>query len=254
MIKSLWNDAEAAKYTNDDLAMRVYTSRLLGADESLVLHGGGNTSVKSTITNIFGEKEEIIYVKGSGWDLGTIEKPGFAPVRMDTLLKLAKLDTLSDTDMVNYERAAMIDPNAPTPSIEAILHALIPFKYVDHTHTDAVVTVTNTPNGKDKIKEIYGDSVVIVDYVMPGFILAKTVYEAIKNCDWSKTKGIVLLNHGLFSFANDAKVSYENMIEMVARAEKYIADNGKKASMQEPKPFEPLILANIRQAVSKIAS
>jgi len=252
MIKSLWNDTEAAKYTNDDLAMRVYTSRLLGADDTLVLHGGGNTSVKSTITNIFSEKEEIIYVKGSGWDLATIEKPGFAPVRMDMLLKLAKLETLSDTDMVNYERAAMIDPNAPTPSIEAILHAIIPFKYVDHTHTDAVVTVTNTPNGKDKIKEIYGNSVVIIDYVMPGFILAKTVYEATKNIDWSKTKGIVLLNHGLFSFADDAKTSYENMIEMVSMAEKYIQQKGKKLETKEPKSFEPLMLASIRQSVSRL--
>jgi rhamnose utilization protein RhaD (predicted bifunctional aldolase and dehydrogenase)/NAD(P)-dependent dehydrogenase (short-subunit alcohol dehydrogenase family) len=225
----------------------------LGADDTLVLHGGGNTSVKSTITNIFGELEEIIYVKGSGWDLATIEKAGFAPVRMDTLLKLAQLETLSDTNMVNYERAAMIDPNAPTPSIEAILHAIIPFKYVDHTHTDAVVTVTNTPNGKDKIRQIYGESILILDYVMPGFVLAKAVYEATKVINWSKTKGIVLMNHGLFSFADDAKESYENMIEMVAQAEKYIEQNGKKVMLNEPSPFVPLELAKIRNEVSKIA-
>lgn len=253
MIKSLWNDAEAVKYINDDLAMRVYTSRLLGADESLVLHGGGNTSVKSTITNIFGENEEIIYVKGSGWDLGTIEKAGFSPVRMQILLKLAQLESLSDTDMLNYERAAMIDPNAPVPSIEAILHAIVPFKYVDHTHTDALVTITNTPNGKEKVLQIYGDSVVVIDYVMPGFILAKTVYEATKNSDWSKIKGIVLMNHGLFSFADDAKKSYENMIDMVATAEEYIKTNAKYTHLKQPIEFDELEVAKIRKEVSVAA-
>ncbi len=147
-MKSLWNDKEAKKLKKDLLKQRVYTSRLLGANEDLVMHGGGNTSVKITEKNLFGESEELLYVKGSGWDLGTIEAEGFAPVRMDTLLKMANLDDLSDMDMVKYQRAAMTNPSAPNPSVEAILHAIIPFTFVDHTHADAIVTITNSPNGK----------------------------------------------------------------------------------------------------------
>ena len=145
-MKSLYNDKEASEFKTD-LDLRVYTSRLLGQDTSLVLHGGGNTSVKSTATNLFGETEDILYVKGSGWDLATIEAQGFAPVKMEMLLKMAELTELSDTDMVKYQRLAMTDPSAPNPSVEAILHAIIPFKFVDHTHADAVVTITNTIGG-----------------------------------------------------------------------------------------------------------
>ena len=174
MIKNLWSDKEASQF-KDDLALRVYTSRLLGQNSSLVLHGGGNTSVKITETNIVGEQEDVLYVKGSGWDLISIEKAGFSPVRMKHMLKLAKLDKLSDPQMVNELKTQLTNSSAPAPSVETILHAILPFKYVDHTHADAVVTITNTKNGKDKIKQIYGDKVVIVPYVMPGFDLAKDV-------------------------------------------------------------------------------
>ena len=139
-MKSLWDNETASTYKND-LDLRVYTSRLLGANSFLVLHGGGNTSVKTKVKNFFGEEEDVLYVKGSGWDLGTIEAAGFAPVKMDTLLKMAKLDSLSDSDMVKYQRAAMLDPTAPNPSVEAILHAIIPFKFVDHTHADSMVAI-----------------------------------------------------------------------------------------------------------------
>lgn len=147
-MKSLWNDKDAKKIGDDDLGLRVYTSRLLGAEPSLVLHGGGNTSVKSGHRNIYGEEDEVLYVKGSGWDLATIEKPGFAPVRLDELRRMAELRELDDTTMVKLQRAAMTDPYAPNPSVEAILHAIIPYKFVDHTHADAVVTLTNTPRGR----------------------------------------------------------------------------------------------------------
>src|SRR3954470_4855277 len=126
-MKSLWNEQDAAQYTGD-LAQRVYSSRLLGREQALVLHGGGNTSVKIRETNIFGDEEEILYVKGSGWDLQTIEAPGFAPVRMQPLLRLATLDALSDTQMANELRSNMTVASAPAPSVEAILHAILPFK------------------------------------------------------------------------------------------------------------------------------
>ena len=132
------------------LDMRVYTSNILGESDELVLHGGGNTSVKSMV-----DGEEILYVKGSGWDLVSIKAEGFAPVKMATLLEMAKMKNLSDTDMVSGQKAAMIDKTAPNPSVEAILHALIPFKVVDHTHADAVVTISNSKQGQELISKLY---------------------------------------------------------------------------------------------------
>jgi rhamnose utilization protein RhaD (predicted bifunctional aldolase and dehydrogenase) len=212
-MKSLFNDNETKEFANDPLAMRVYTSRLLGSDQNLVLHGGGNTSVKI---------EDTIYVKGSGWDLATIEKEGFSPVDLQTLINMASYETLSDADMVKEQREALRDSSAPNPSIEAILHAIIPYDFVDHTHTDAVVTISNTPEGKARISELYGPNMLIIDYVMPGFILAKTIFERTQNIDWNTLGGIVLLNHGLFTFDNDAKKSYEKMIHLVDLAEQYL--------------------------------
>ena len=167
-----WVEAEAQACEQDALRLRVYTSRLLGQEPSLVLDGGGNTSVKTEVTDLFGESEKVLYVKGSGWDLATIEAAGFAPVRLDVLLRMARLDRLSDADMVRTQRAAMIDPGAPNPSLEAILHAFIPFTFVDHTHADAIVTITNTDKGEAALHEIYGDRVLIVPYIMPGIFVS----------------------------------------------------------------------------------
>lgn len=224
-MHSLWDDSEARGFQGD-LSLRVYTSRLLGRDPSLVLHGGGNTSVKIQERNSVGEEEEILYVKGSGWDLATIEDPGFSPVRMAHLLKLAGLPTLSDPEMVNELRTQMTRASAPTPSVEAILHAILPYKYVDHTHADAVVTITNTPGGLDRIREIFGDSVVVIPYVMPGFDLARAVAQRFSEEAGPNTIGMILMNHGVFSFAETAQASYERMIALVDRAEQYLKDQG----------------------------
>jgi len=223
-MKSLWNDEEARSY-NDDLGMRVYTSRLLGRDPNLVLHGGGNTSVKIKQKNIFYQEQELLFVKGSGWDLEFIDREGFSPCRLDHLVKLSKLEKLSDPQMVNELRSNMMNANAPTPSVEAILHAILPYKYVDHTHANAIVTITNTQNGKDKILEIFGDRVVIIDYIMPGFDLAKQCAMQFSREVNENTEGMILLNHGIFSFANNAKESYENMISLVNEAEEYLKNN-----------------------------
>jgi rhamnose utilization protein RhaD (predicted bifunctional aldolase and dehydrogenase) len=212
-MKSLWKDSEAKKCEDDPLAMRVYTSRLLGASQDLVLHGGGNTSVKI---------DDLLYVKGSGWDLATIEKEGFPAVNLDVLKQMATREKLSDTQMVIEQKEAMFDKAFPNPSIEAVLHAIIPFKYVDHTHADAVVALTNTPNGKQFIKDLYGENMLIIDYVMPGFILAKKIYEETKDVDWNLLDGIILLNHGVFTFDDNAKASYEKMIDIVTKAEKIL--------------------------------
>ncbi len=217
-IASLWNSEEAARCSGD-LELRVYSSRLLGSNPTLVLHGGGNTSVKVRETNLVGEDEEILYVKGSGWDLATIEAEGFAPVRLEPMQKLAKLETLSDPQMVNELKTQMTVAGAPSPSVETILHAVLPFRFVDHTHADAVVTLTNTADGEQRIRQLYGERVIVLPYVMPGFDLARQVGEAFAKEATAETIGMVLLNHGVFTFSDSAQESYERMIELVSVAE-----------------------------------
>lgn len=235
-MKSLWNESEASQFT-DDLSLRVYSSQLLGSDPSLVLHGGGNTSVKILQADLFGQEEEILYVKGSGWDLATIEVEGFTPVRMDHLLKLATLEQLSDMEMINQLKTHQTLASAPTASVEAILHAVLPHKYVDHTHADSLVAITNTPNGESRIKEVYGDELVIIPYVMPGFDLARLVADRFEQEAHAGTLGMVLMNHGLFSFGATAKQSYERMIELVDRAEKYLqAQDAWELPADQPTP------------------
>jgi rhamnose utilization protein RhaD (predicted bifunctional aldolase and dehydrogenase) len=217
-MNNLWDENEAKDFQGD-LALRVYTSNLLGRSDELVLHGGGNTSVKSVV-----DGEEILFVKGSGWDLVSIKEEGFAPVKLDVLKEMAKLESLSDTDMVSQQKAAMLDKSAPNPSVEAILHAIIPFKFVDHTHADAVVTISNSKSGLENIKKVF-PNYLIVPYVMPGFILAQKIYEMSKDIDWDTCEGIILHNHGIFTFDNDAKKSYDKMIDAVSHVENFLAQN-----------------------------
>lgn len=255
-MKNLWNDEEASRHP-DDLGLRVYTSRLLGQDKSLVLHGGGNTSVKIRQKNLLGEEEEILYVKGSGWDLETIEEGGFAPVRMAHLLKLAQLETLPDPQMVNELLTHMTRASAPAPSVETILHATLPYKFVDHTHADAVVTVTNTANGEARIREIYGSAVVVIPYVMPGFDLARLCAQKFAAEATPDTIGMVLLNHGIFSFGDTAREAYERMIDLVSRAERYLAEQGAleiaPPSTLSPTPGQRGEIAALRRQVCAAA-
>ena len=252
-MHSLWDDRIAQTFGADALALRVYSSRLLGQDPSLVLHGGGNTSVKLTVPHFLGGEVDALYVKGSGWDLATIQTEGFSPVRMDALLRLAEFETLSDSDMVRQQRAALLNPSAPTPSVEAILHALIPSRYVDHTHADAVLAVMNTPNGEAHLRTLYGERVLILPYVMPGFKLARLVYERTRSVDWSKLEGLMLLNHGVFTFGETAQQSYERMIDLVNEAEAFLHAHGatEQVARQNVAPaVEAVALARLRREVS----
>ncbi|HXQ82418.1 MAG TPA: bifunctional aldolase/short-chain dehydrogenase [Opitutaceae bacterium] len=221
-MKNLWNSAEAAGFPGE-IGQRVYTSRLIGRDPSLVLHGGGNTSVKVPERSLFGDEETVLYVKGSGWDLAAIEPGGFSPCRMRHLLRLAGLDSLSDLRMVSELRACMTNPAAPIPSVEAILHAILPAKYVDHTHADALISVMNTPGGEDRIREIYGERVIIVPYVMPGFKLARFCAALLSKTMSPRTIGVALMSHGLITFGETAESSYGRMIECITLAEDYLA-------------------------------
>ena len=227
-MRNNWSNAEAKKYINKykklghskDMALRVYTTRLLGRNSELVLHGGGNTSVKTNIKDIDGKKYDVLCVKGSGWDMAEIEPEGLPAVKLQPLLALRNKKNLSDEDMVAYQKRNLINIKSPNPSVETFLHAFLPFKFVDHTHSDAIMNVTNRPNGIKLCKKIFGNKVSIVPYVMPGFGLAKKINQV-----YSKNRNInclILLNHGIFTFDNDAKKSYDLMIKYVSDAEKAI--------------------------------
>lgn len=254
-MDSRWNDDEAARFAHDPLSLRAYGSRLLGQDPELVLHGGGNTSVKTRETDFTGDDIEVLWVKGSGWDLKTIEPAGFAPVRMRTLLAMGARDTLSDTMMVKEQRAAMLDPDAPTPSIEAVLHALIPLPWVDHTHADAVVAVSNAPLGEQRLRSIYGERVLIVPYVMPGFELAKAVQALFREHDAQAYEGMILAQHGVFSWGATARESYERMIRLVDDAERYLKRHQAWDVLAVAEPAAPtaLELGALRQAVARVS-
>ena len=227
-MKNSWSVNKARKYIkkyknlgfSEDLALRVYTTRLLGRNKKLVLHGGGNTSVKTKIKDIDGKKYDVLCVKGSGWDMADIEPEGLPAVKLEPLLSLKNKKYLSDEDMVSYQKKNLINIKSPNPSVETFLHAFLPFKYVDHTHADAILNITNRPGGLNFCKKIFGDKVSIVPYVMPGFILSKKVNEIYSinpniNC-------LILMNHGIFTFADDAKEAYSLMIKYVSQAERAI--------------------------------
>jgi rhamnose utilization protein RhaD (predicted bifunctional aldolase and dehydrogenase)/NAD(P)-dependent dehydrogenase (short-subunit alcohol dehydrogenase family) len=254
-MKSRWSDAEATRFTGP-LGARVYTSRLLGAEKSLVLHGGGNTSVKLREKDIFGEERDVLYVKGSGWDLETIEAEGFAPLPLEAMRRLPALAALSDAQMVNELNTRVLRAGAPSPSVETLLHALLPQRYVDHTHADAVLAVSNAPEGEKRIREIYGERVAVIPYAMAGFQLAALFAREFPRQASARTIGVVLVSHGIVSFGAEARESYERMIELVSLAEAYL--ERKKAWHLPPGRAESVEvkreeIASLRRAISEQA-
>lgn len=236
-MKSRWSDEDAqqavdrwsgASLSNEDVALRAYTSRLIGAEPSLVLHGGGNTSVKTTLRDDLGDDVEALCVKGSGWDLGAIEPAGLVAVRLGGLKRLRALDALSDEAMVNAARTRLLDASSPNPSVETLLHAFLPHRFIDHSHADAILALANQPDAASVCASVFGERVGIVPYVMPGFALAKLaaeVYEANP-----AVEGLFLVHHGLFSFGDSARESYERHIELVTLAELRAAAHGRDVS------------------------
>ncbi|HMH65438.1 MAG TPA: SDR family NAD(P)-dependent oxidoreductase, partial [Rhizomicrobium sp.] len=234
-MQSGWSDKDAQDFVtryapkgvNEDLALRTYTTRLLGSDPKMVLHGGGNTSVKTTVKDQLGEDVEVICIKGSGWDMGVIEPVGLPAVRLAPLHKLRKLDRLSDEDMVNYQRINLLDSTSPNPSVETLLHAFLPHKFIDHVHSTAVLALTDQPDNKALVQEVYGDRVAYVPYTIPGFALAKAVAEVFdKN---PNVEGLVLLQHGIFTMGDTAAQAYGRMIEFVTMAEDRLKLQRKQA-------------------------
>jgi rhamnose utilization protein RhaD (predicted bifunctional aldolase and dehydrogenase)/NAD(P)-dependent dehydrogenase (short-subunit alcohol dehydrogenase family) len=245
-MKSLWSNPEAealvARYAErgvaEDLALRVYSSRLLGVEPRLVQHGGGNTSLKSSVTDAFGARVEVLCVKGSGWDLGDIEPEGLPAVRLQPLMDLRRLNHLSDEAMVDAQRGALIKSTAPNPSVETLLHAWIPHRYIDHTHANAVLALSDQPDGEALCGELYGDRLALVPYCMPGFSLAQLaagVFEAHPH-----SQGMVLLKHGIFSWGDSAQIAYERMIDFVSQAETRLARGARTLAQVSLPPLAPL--------------
>ena len=213
---------------NYDLGSRIYTSRLIGSIPDLVMHGGGNTSCKSITKDIYGNNIEIICVKGSGWDLETIEGKGLPAIKLEPLLKLRNLTSLSDEDMVNQQRSNLLDFKSPNPSVETLLHAFLPHKFIDHTHATPFLILANLPNYIEITKEIFGSKLLVVPYIMPGFNLAKTaadIHDANPNCE-----GLLLANHGHFTWGKNAKESYDRVINHTNKVESWINNNSKKTN------------------------
>ena len=262
-MKSRWNDEDARRAVetrkdgvSEALALRTYSARLLGADPCLVLHGGGNTSVKAQATTIFGETVEVLHVKGSGWDLATIEPAGHPAVRMRACEALLKLPAMTDEQMVNELRLALLDAAAPTPSVETLLHAALPATYIDHTHADALLAIVDQKNARAICEEVYGAELLYIPYVMPGFGLARACKEA---WDGAVREGrtpavMVLERHGVFTFGTTAKESYEHMIDAVCRAETYAARFKKPVAStpaEAPRPAVAQLISSLRGALHR---
>ncbi|TMA38370.1 MAG: hypothetical protein E6J79_06950 [Deltaproteobacteria bacterium] len=217
-MRSRWSDEEAAAVVarygarwGEELALRTYTSRLLGAEDRLVLHGGGNTSVKGIFTNRLGEAIAALYVKASGHDLATLEPEGLPGLDLGYLRKLRALEALDDEAMAGELRTHLFDARSATPSLETLVHAFLPEKFVDHTHADAILALSNQIGGERLVREALGDDVAVLGYVRPGFQLARAVadaYEANAGC-----RGMVWMRHGLMTWGPTARASYETMID-----------------------------------------
>lgn len=227
-MKSLWNATDAAtlvehyavKGVAEDLALRIYSSRLLGSDPRLVQHGGGNTSLKTRERLITGEEVDVIRVKGSGWNLDAIEPEGMPSLRLAALQELKHVAHMSDEAMVNAQRSALLDSTAPTPSVETLLHAWVPQPVIDHTHANAVLAVVDQPDGEHRARDLFADVLAICPYVMPGFALAQQVRAIVEA--QRPAQGVVLLKHGIFTWGESAREAYERMVAMVTRAERAI--------------------------------
>ncbi len=257
-MKNRYDSKEAEKFIArypdfpPEMGLRVYTSRLIGQEEDLVLHGGGNTSAKATMANILGEEERVIFVKGSGWDLGDMEPAGLPGLKLESLCKLRALESLSDEEMVNQFRINLLDASSPNPSIETLVHAFLPHSFIDHTHADAIVTLTNQANAEELLKDALGDKIGILPFIMPGFPLAKAVIDLVES--QPDMECLILRNHGIFTFADDAKTAYDRMISYVSKAEDFIAEkieaNPLPSCISEECPDTDTILPMLRGALS----
>ena len=259
-MKSAWSERDAQAIVDryaqhgigPDLALRIYSTRLLGNEPRLVLHGGGNTSIKALTTDLLGEVTEVVCVKASGGDMATLDETRLPALRLDRLHKLRTRDSLPDEDMPLILRDALIDPTAPNPSVETLLHAFLPHKFVDHTHANAVLSITDQEDSDLFCVDVYGSRMGIVPYIMPGFGLAGRAAEIYELKP--KIEGLILQKHGIVTFGSSARESYERMIEMVSIAEDRLAKNRKAVFVPAPMPGPLAPLAEIAPILRGIVS
>ena len=225
-MRNLWKDADTAGM--DDLDLLVYQSRLIGADTALVVWGGGNTSIKVDQADFRGRETPAMLIKGSGSDMKTIERKHFPSLRLDDVLPLFDEESMSDEEMVAYLSKCMLDPSAPRPSIETLLHAFLPYKSVAHSHADAIVALTNNENAQRTLQLVYGDDMAVIEYIRPGFHLSKKVGEAVRGNP--RIKGVVLVNHGLFTWGDTAKEAYDRHADLVDLAEEHYDENAARSA------------------------
>ncbi|MGD8481070.1 MAG: bifunctional aldolase/short-chain dehydrogenase, partial [Methyloceanibacter sp.] len=250
-MKSRWNDDDAkraveaygAEGVNEDIALRVYTTRLIGRDPLLVLHGGGNTSVKTRAVDDLGQEHDVIAVKGSGADMAEIEPWGLPEVKLGPLREMRALAALSDEAMVNTQRLNLLNAAAPNPSVETLLHAFLPHKFVDHAHAAAVLSLVDQPDGTDLAREVYNGRMGFVPYIAPGFDLAKAAADVFD--EKPDVEGLILHKHGIFTFGDTAQDAYERMIEMVSLAEARLRQGRPVVFQTAHVPAEPASAADI---------
>ncbi len=258
-MKSGWVDRDAKAIVADgaeagidpDLSLRIYTTRLLGCDPKLVLHGGGNTSLKSRVRDPIGAEVEVLRIKASGADMASIGPAGFPALRLEPMRELRALATIGDEELVAIEQANLIDPRAPNPSVEVMLHAFLPHKFIDHTHATAVLSVIDQPRGEQICAQVFGGRLAFVPYLMPGFGLAKKAIEVFERAP--ACEGLILSKHGLVTFGETAREAYERMIAFVSRAEDFIARNRKSVAAAQPAD-RPSAVAQLAPIVRGVCS
>lgn len=254
-MKSQWNDDEAkraleiygADGVNEDIALRVYTTRLIGRDPLLVLHGGGNTSVKTRAVDDLGQEHDVIAVKGSGADMADMEPWGLPSVKLGPLREMRALEALSDEAMVNMQRLNLLNAAAPNPSVETLLHAFLPHKFVDHAHAAAVLSLVDQPDGEALARDVYDGRMGIVPYIAPGFDLAKAAADVFD--EKPDVEGLILHKHGIFTFGETAQDAYERLIEMVSLAESRLRQGRPVVFQAAHFPAEPATAADIAPIV-----
>jgi rhamnose utilization protein RhaD (predicted bifunctional aldolase and dehydrogenase) len=260
-MRSRWTDAQARAFAlqageRPELGLRVYTSRLLGSEPSLVLHGGGNTSLKLPRPGTADDAAALLFVKGSGTDLAAVTESDFAVVRLEQVRRLIDVTDLDNDALAEAVAQAVERPGGPKPSIETLLHAVLPWRFVEHTHADSILAITNTVNGEAIARELFGELAPLVPFRHSGFALAQAAHETYERCATARTIGLILLHHGVFAFGHTARDSYENMLALVTRAEDYLAGRGAWALLEDDREFaspDPLHIARLRAALSRRA-
>ncbi|MFI5394278.1 MAG: bifunctional aldolase/short-chain dehydrogenase [Candidatus Binatia bacterium] len=246
-MQSRWDETAAAAAVERwgdpygaDVALLVYASRLIGADSNFVLHGGGNTSLKTSVQTVCGTTIQALFVKSSGSDLHSIEPTGFTVLDLAPLQRLQQLEALSEAEMTNQLRVNQLDASAPSPSVETLLHAFLPPRFIDHSHANVLLCLSNQPNGEQLLRQAVGDAVTVLPYITPGFPLAKEAARAY--AQRPDVRGIIVAKHGLFTFADDAATAYARHSEIVSACERFLA------ARQPKRLFTPCYRVDARPA------